>query len=143
MISFTTYLITGEIIGSGICQESTLELQGNPQKGILVMEGASDYNTQYVDNGQIINKPSKPVNGEYLFDYTNKTWVPNSSKQEAVIKMLRNDLLAKSDWTDTASAPTRLGTEIYNAWQEYRQLLRDIPQQSGYPYNVVWPTPPG
>ena len=28
-------------------------------------------------------------------------------------------------------------------WRVYRQALRDIPQQSSFPDNVTWPTPPG
>jgi len=27
-------------------------------------------------------------------------------------------------------------------WAAYRQALRDVPQQAGAPYNVVWPEPP-
>nr|DAT00194.1 MAG TPA: tail assembly chaperone protein [Caudoviricetes sp.] len=27
-------------------------------------------------------------------------------------------------------------------WAIYRQRLRDIPQQEGFPFNVVWPTKP-
>lgn len=28
------------------------------------------------------------------------------------------------------------------AWADYRQALLDIPQQSGFPHDVVWPTKP-
>lgn len=27
-------------------------------------------------------------------------------------------------------------------WAKYRQALRDLPQQPGFPYHVTWPTPP-
>ena len=27
-------------------------------------------------------------------------------------------------------------------WKAYRQALRDVPEQSDFPYAVVWPTPP-
>ncbi len=27
-------------------------------------------------------------------------------------------------------------------WATYRQALLDVPQQSGFPHNVVWPTKP-
>ena len=53
----------------------------------------------------------------------------------------RNALLAASDWTDTFSAPTRLGHETYKAWQTYRQALRDITAQDD-PNNITWPTAP-
>jgi hypothetical protein len=62
--------------------------------------------------------------------------------QEDSVRKIRLELLQSTDWTDTSSAPLRLGEEIYNQWQTYRQGLRDIPAQSGYPFNVIWPTPP-
>lgn len=143
MINFTTYLASGEILSSGTCQEDMLEAQANPEKGIMVLEAASNFKTQYVLNGQIVDKPPKSSEGAYKFDYTTKDWVPDTATQEADIKLIRNTLLLQSDWTDTYSAPTRLGTEIYNSWQTYRQQLRDITLQPNYPYQVVWPTPPG
>lgn len=30
-----------------------------------------------------------------------------------------------------------------NAWGVYRQQLRDLPQQEGWPYSITWPTKPG
>lgn len=35
-----------------------------------------------------------------------------------------------------------LSAEQQQAWADYRQALLDIPQQSGFPHNVVWPTKP-
>ena len=35
-----------------------------------------------------------------------------------------------------------LGSIISGTWAKYRQELRDIPQQPGFPYNVEFPTPP-
>lgn len=35
-----------------------------------------------------------------------------------------------------------LTAEQQQAWADYRQALLDIPQQSGFPHNVVWPTKP-
>ena len=142
MISFTTYLATGEILSSGTCQEDMLEAQANPEKGILVIQGGSDFKTQYILNGEIVNKPVKPTDGAYSFNYSNKQWVQNISAQEAEIKLIRNNLLLQSDWTDTYSAPARLGEEKYTAWQIYRQQLRDITTQPGYPYQITWPQAP-
>jgi hypothetical protein len=56
------------------------------------------------------------------------------------VKQERQRLLTATDWTDTVSASTRL--ENYNAWQFYRQQLRDITTQEGYPFNVEWPAQP-
>jgi hypothetical protein len=49
----------------------------------------------------------------------------------------RDGLLADSDWTQVADAPVDQA-----AWATYRQALRDIPEQSGFPNEVNWPTEP-
>lgn len=50
----------------------------------------------------------------------------------------RTRLLYQSDWTQLADVP------IANkaAWATYRQALRDIPAQAGFPENITWPEPP-
>ena len=35
-----------------------------------------------------------------------------------------------------------LTAEQQQVWADYRQALLDIPQQSGFPHDVVWPTKP-
>ena len=49
----------------------------------------------------------------------------------------RNTLLAASDWTQVADAPVDQA-----AWATYRQALRDITAQDGFPENVSWPVAP-
>tara|TARA_R110000744_G_scaffold157648_2_gene273506 strand:+ start:453 stop:872 length:420 start_codon:yes stop_codon:yes gene_type:complete len=52
-------------------------------------------------------------------------------------RALRDDLLASTDWTQVADAPVDQA-----AWATYRSLLRDVPQQSGFPNDITWPTEP-
>lgn len=52
----------------------------------------------------------------------------------------RNDLLQESDWTQVLDAP--ISSETRNAYREYRKALRDIPEQEGFPDNVIWPNLP-
>lgn len=56
----------------------------------------------------------------------------------AEAKTKRNRLLYDSDWTQMpdVTLPNKA------AWATYRQELRDIKKQSGYPTDIVWPTPP-
>ena len=49
----------------------------------------------------------------------------------------RDDLLVKSDWTQVADAPVDKA-----AWATYRQALRDITTQPGFPWDVQWPVAP-
>lgn len=53
------------------------------------------------------------------------------------VRYKRNSLLKDSDWTQLADAPVDGA-----AWQPYRQALRDITTQEGFPWNVIWPTKP-
>ena len=55
----------------------------------------------------------------------------------AAAREKRNALLAECDWTQVADAPVDKA-----AWAGYRQALRDIPDQDGFPLNVIWPEVP-
>lgn len=52
----------------------------------------------------------------------------------------RNRLLAECDWTQTVDSP--LSNEQKAAWATYRQALRDVPEQPGFPYDIKWPERP-
>jgi hypothetical protein len=53
------------------------------------------------------------------------------------VRAERDSKLANSDWTQVADAPVDKA-----AWAAYRQALRDIPSQDGFPWSVQWPTKP-
>ena len=57
-----------------------------------------------------------------------------------VVRVNRDDLLRKSDWT--AVTDRALGETDQTAWAEYRQELRDIPQTYDDADDVVWPDAP-
>ena len=52
-------------------------------------------------------------------------------------RALRDKLLVACDWTQVADAPVDQA-----AWAAYRQALRDVPEQAGFPDNVTWPEEP-
>jgi len=67
-------------------------------------------------------------------------WVVENKPQEEAennVRSRRNGLLSESDWTQVADAPVDQA-----AWANYRQALRDITSQEGFPYNVTWPETP-
>lgn len=49
----------------------------------------------------------------------------------------RNQLLDVSDWTQLPDS-----TADKAVWATYRQALRDLPSQAGFPLEIVWPVPP-
>jgi Phage tail assembly chaperone protein len=102
-----------------------------------------DLPTKYVYiNGQLEALPPKQF--EYqVMDYAQRQWVnPPDEAQWARMRSERNRLLLDSDWTDTASAPARLGQARHQPWLTYRQALRDVTLQPD-PFSIVWPTTPG
>lgn len=72
------------------------------------------------------------------YTYDGTTWTaPIVRVSPDKIREQRDELLSASDWTQVADAPVDQA-----AWATYRQALRDIPAQDGFPDNVVWPTQP-
>lgn len=78
----------------------------------------------------------------------------NEEEAAALARKIRNKLLDSSDsqmsldrlGLDLSSATkfiASLSTIFTGAWAKYRQALRDLPTQAGFPFNVEFPTPPG
>jgi hypothetical protein len=63
---------------------------------------------------------------------------PDTEAEANAARAQRNALLAASDWTQLADAPA---DDL--AWAVYRQELRDVPDQPGFPSIIVWPVQPG
>jgi hypothetical protein len=56
------------------------------------------------------------------------------------VRAERNRLLAECDWTQLADVV--LTDEAKAAWATYRQALRDLTLQAGFPFDVTYPTKP-
>ena len=52
----------------------------------------------------------------------------------------RDRLLTDSDWVTIRATDT--ANPVLTEWQTYRQALRDITEQTGFPDNVEWPQEP-
>jgi hypothetical protein len=59
------------------------------------------------------------------------------SRKASEVREERNTKLTATDWTQVNDAPVDKVV-----WATYRQALRDLPTQSGFPNQVVWPTKP-
>jgi len=59
---------------------------------------------------------------------------------ERNIRSRRDGLLQETDWIVIKSYER--GQNIPAEWELYRQALRDITEQAGFPYEVTWPTKP-
>jgi hypothetical protein len=59
------------------------------------------------------------------------------AEQAERVRADRNSKLADCDWTQLADSPVDKA-----AWATYRQALRDVPTQAGFPWAINWPTQP-
>lgn len=58
----------------------------------------------------------------------------NKNNKAEQMRQLRDGMLVKSDWSQLPDAPVDKA-----AWATYRQELRDVTSQDGFPYDIVWP----
>lgn len=70
-------------------------------------------------------------------DKTEAELAAETEAQTAQIRSERNVKLTISDWTQVLDAPVDQA-----AWAAYRQALRDITAQDGFPWDVTWPETP-
>lgn len=103
-----------------------------------------EVNAQY-DSVTQIRSPAEFVLADNVVTATYTIWdkpdsqVYNEAADEA--RSERNRLLSETDWVVTMH--TERGTNIPAVWELYRQALRDITSQGGFPYTIEWPTKPG
>ena len=87
------------------------------------------------------NKTHRARKGVELIDgIWTQTWsLQELPEQQASdnIRYERDRRLVKSDWSQLSDAPVDAA-----AWATYRQALRDLPFQDGFPFNITWPTQP-
>lgn len=142
MITYIMVYPDGEIVGNGIVQEESFPfVQPLPGTEIIPNKYAEPNSNCYYDfaTGEIVQMPQKP-DGFYKWDYQTHSWIPDYDAAVSDVIAKRDKLLLDSDWTQLPDVP--LTEEQKTAWATYRQELRDIPQQSGYPFDVIWPTAP-
>ena len=59
------------------------------------------------------------------------------AEQAKAVRQQRSEKLADCDWTQVADSPVDKAV-----WATYRQALRDITAQSGFPWTITWPDAP-
>ena len=88
------------------------------------------------------NEQATQINDTWVYEWTiaNKTaeetaqYDANAAEE---VRSTRDEKLADCDWTQVADSPVNKA-----AWATYRQALRDIPDQEGFPHEITWPAAP-
>lgn len=93
----------------------------------------------YVEQAWILREPKPSA----FYTWINGTWVFQYDNFWYEVRRQRDAKLYSSDWTQLPDAP--LTQQEKTDWTNYRQALRDVPQNNvGVTSldDVVWPTPP-
>lgn len=69
-----------------------------------------------------------------------KTEAEKREEAEKSVRAKRNSLISETDYLLASDYP--ISAEDLEAVKVYRQALRDVPQQEGFPFDVVWPDLP-
>jgi hypothetical protein len=72
-------------------------------------------------------------------DMTLEELSSREKNQADAVRGQRDSLLVQSDWTQGKDIPDN----VSGPWAVYRQSLRDITAQAGFPWAVEWPAQPG
>ena len=113
--------------------------------------GTIDCLVQMEDNDEIIPFHATPYDpedyGRELFNMLSTKYVDQVASQpeaerdaelSGAAKLRRSTELKSSDWV--ANGDVMLTNQV--EWLQYRQDLRDITLQEGYPVTIEWPTRP-
>jgi hypothetical protein len=115
------------------------QAQTTPPYEISVRQGIEEINGQWF---------TKYVVGPNFTDTEDKTaeeqeveYKVRIDEQAAEgIRSQRDKLLQETDWIVIKAKET--GTNLSASFKEYRQALRDITTQEGFPHNVIWTEKP-
>lgn len=81
------------------------------------------------------------VNGAWVLGWTVRTMTQAEIDSIAdSVRELRNKKLSVCDWTQLADSP--LDATKKAEYEAYRQALRDVTSQAGFPTDVTWPVEP-
>ena len=85
-------------------------------------------------NGEMVQFTSAE---ETARDAEEKTWADGADTRAGVqVREERDAKLASTDWMASSDLT------ISDAWKSYRAALRSVPQQSGFPNSISWPSQP-
>ena len=121
------------------------KFSGIPSDELLAAQGYKKVNL-YRDHDRLTQKlvQSEPViEGEWVYTVevqskSAEEIAADVASKSAQVRAQRDALLSACDWTQLPDVTIPKKAE----WATYRQALRDVPAQAGFPWNIQWPIQP-
>lgn len=108
----------------------------------VVLEGPQAQPTRYqvgfADGVQQID--GKWFTKYSVADMDDEAKAAKDEEQAKNVRTQRTEKLRDCDWTQLDDTP--MSNTQKADWAEYRQALRDVPDQAGFPWEVEWPVQP-
>jgi hypothetical protein len=123
-----------EALGADVVFEGAQATGGNVYQysqasGVEQVDGK--WYTKYVLGPVFTDGETTAVEQETAYKAT------KDAEQAKSVRASRDEKLKDCDWTQVADAPVDKAV-----WATYRQALRDVTTQTGFPWNVTWPESP-
>lgn len=128
------------------CKPSRDSFPPNPSKELLARHGfypAKDEKPEYdPEIEQVVPTGWEREGNQYGTQYVRQYEIRPLPEDEMAekIRAKRDEMLAETDRYALPDYPHGDGERL--AWLEYRQRLRDVTEQEGFPYAVEWPEKP-
>lgn len=112
-----------------------------PEFGYAVVQPVTQPQVNYTKN--VIEGTPQKVGTIYkqvwqISDATATEISDRTSAESKSVRQERNNRLSLCDWTQLSDSPGSTRA----AYVQYRQALRDVPSQSGFPWTITWPEEP-
>ena len=114
-MNYIIYNESGDILRTGRCKPQDFKHQ--VKDGEYIIEGVADTLLDRVVDG-VVKKKTKA-----------KISKIKNERAMAEVRLRRDAMLSQTDWTQMPDSP--LSDEMKNRYKQYRQALRDLPQNYG------------
>lgn len=116
--------------GQDLSQFGVVEVHNTPQPQI-------DFKTQKLVEGTPILDQGKWIQSWNIIELSPEEKQRIDDNKASSVRIERNKRLADCDWTQLKDVSVDTAH-----WNIYRQELRDITTQEGFPHNIIWPEKP-
>lgn len=118
----------GDVVLEGPQATTTPPYEFSQYVGVEQIDGK--WYTKYVA-GPVFTDNEQGTAAEHMATYI----ATKDAEQANAARQTRDGLLAKTDWSQGKD----IADAVSASWVTYRQALRDVPAQAGFPWNIEWP----
>ena len=130
-----------QFVETAVITSETAGVEQLAAAGIVQVESCTTAapDDEYLKELQAVRQPDGSWKEQWVrLETTDEYKTAATVRKQQHVLTERQYLLSITDWTQMPDVGLANKTE----WAAYRQLLRDIPEQTGFPFTIEWPNPP-